>query len=508
MRPQAENMTLRDYGRVVVRRRWLIVVAVLSAVFVALLVAFVTDPIYESEAEMHVRIHEDVSPFDRTSATPGRDEERAIDTEIQVLEGDTVRSRVQEQLGLPQLPPPVDGTSIGQTDVVSVAVRSSDRRTAQVLADAYVQAYISLRRDEGVERVRVASSAVEDQITNLQAEIDQLSEFDPRRQALVLQQASFEEALSELHVDAAIMSGGATLVAPADLPSDPAEPQPVRTVALAAVAGLLVGLAAAFLVDHLDDSVESSTDLEMLSRVPTLATVPMSDRRGQAPLAIRHPHDHAVEIYRGLRTSVQILALDRPIRTIQVTSALAGEGKSTVASNVAVVLAQSGKRVVVVDADQRHPTLHAVFERPQEPGLTELVLGSPVDDVVHRIELEGPATLDLVTAGSLSPQPSDTLSSQATLDVLNTLKLRYDYLILDSAPVLSVTDAVATAPNVDAVMMVVASGTAGRALADALSRLDQVAAPVVGLVLNKATAPQSSSHYYSRYAEAAGASAR
>jgi non-specific protein-tyrosine kinase len=498
-------MTLRDYGRVIIRRRWLISVAVLASVAIALLMAFLTDPIYEAEARMLVQSQDPASVFAQDTRTV-RDEARAVDTEIQVLVGDEVRGRVQDALGSPQPPPRATAHAIGDTNVIAVLVRSADSRTAQILADAYVNAFIGLRRDQAVEGMLVTSQALRTQIDRLQEQIDELSPFNFDRQQLQLQQGRLEEVLYQAQIDASIESGGVSRVESADRPTSPVDPQPVRDVALAAIVGLFIGLAAAFLVDYLDDSIESADDLRPLSTLPTLATLPLRASGSLRPLAMTHPNEHAVEIYRGMRTSVQILGLDRPIRTLQVTSAVAGEGKTTTASNLAVVLAQSGKRVVVVDADQRHPRVHQVFDVPQQPGLTDLILGHSVDTVVHRVELDEFTGLDVVTSGPLSPQPSDTLSSQAMRDVYNSLVVRYDYVIIDSAPVLPVTDAVAMAPNVDAVLLVVGSGTSSRTMAAALSRLDQVAAHVIGTVLNKATTAPHSSYEYSSYLPQAGAS--
>jgi capsular exopolysaccharide synthesis family protein len=498
-------MTLRDYGRVIIRRRWLISIAVLASVAVSLLMAFLTDPIYEADAQMLVQTQDSGGLFDDDSR-PIRDEVRAIDTEIQVLVGDEVRQRVQDALGSPQPPPRATAHTVGDTDVVAVVVRSADSRTAQILADAYVNAFIGLRRDQAIEGMLVTTQALQTQINRLQQQIDDLSPFDNRRQQLLLQQAQFEQALYQAQVDASIESGGVSRVESAERPTSPVAPQPVRDVVLAALVGLFIGLAAAFLVDYLDDSIVSADDLRTLSTLPTLATLPLRGSGSLRPLAMTHPNEHAVEIYRGMRTSVQILGLDRPIRTLQITSALAGEGKTTTASNLAVVLAQSGKRVVIVDTDQRHPRIHQVFDVPQHPGLTDLILGHPVDTVAHRVDIDEFTGLDVIASGPLSPQPSDTLSSQAMRDVLNSLVVRYDYVIIDSAPVLPVTDAVATAPNVDAVLLVVGAGTSSRTMAAALSRLDQVAAPVIGTVLNKATSAQHASYEYSSYLPPAGAS--
>ena len=146
----------------------------------------------------------------------------------------------------------------------------------------------------------------------------------------------------------------------------------MRTATLAFVVGLLLGLAAAFLIDYLDDKVRTADDLEALTDRPVLAEVPVDPPTGNLPLAMTAPTHVSVEAYRGLRTNIQFLALDESIHVIQVTSSLAGEGKTTTATNLAVVLARAGHRVALVDADLRRPRLHQVFDVPPTPGFTDI----------------------------------------------------------------------------------------------------------------------------------------
>ena len=145
---------------------------------------------------------------------------------------------------------------------------------------------------------------------------------------------------------------------------------------LAGVVGLLIGLGAAFLIDYLDDKIRSEDDLELLADRPVLAVVPVDPPPDNRPIAISRPADEAVEAYRGLRTNVQFLGLDQPISVVQLTSSMAGEGKTTTSANLAVVLAQAGHRVALVDADLRRPRIHEVFGIAQAPGFTDLLLGA------------------------------------------------------------------------------------------------------------------------------------
>ena len=278
---------------------------------------------------------------------------------------------------------------------------------------------------------------------------------------------------------------------PAELPTDPVEPQPLRTAVLAGVVGLLLGLGAAFLVDYLDDSVRRTEDIEAVTNLPVLAVVPVEPPPDHRPIAMSEPQEFAVEVYRGLRTSVQFLGLDRKLRVIQVTSSLPGEGKTTTATNLAVVLAQAGHQVAVVDADLRKPRLDEIFDVPMRPGLTEtLVSGDPVELAVNQLD-----RLHVMSAGTMSSNPSEMLASSRFGALVADLAARYEYVIIDSSPVLPVADALALSRVVDGVLMVCqANRTSKRTLAECLGRLEQVGASVIGIVLNRAS--ERTSHDY------------
>ncbi len=360
-------------------------------------------------------------------------------------------------------------------------VRSKDPETAQRLADAYVSAYTATRRDQAIDGLTAAGTELQAKIDELQ---DQIDGADPAQEAaLIAQQSTFRERLDQLQIDAALTTGGASVVKAAELPSDPVEPQVLRSAGLAAVIGLLFGLAAAFLVDYVDDSVRTTDDLEAITERPVLGVVPVEPPPDNRPIALSEPHEFAVEIYRGLRTNIQFLGLDAPMRVIQVTSSLPGEGKTTTAANLAVVLAQAGHEVALIDADLRRPRLHDVFAVPPVPGLTEVLLGEPVDMVLHQVD----KGLHVIAAGQVPPNPSEIMSNPRVGELLRSLSDRYEYVVLDAAPVLPVSDAVALARHVDGVLVVAqADRVSRRDVTETLARLERIGAPVFGIVLNRA----------------------
>ncbi|MBU6355066.1 MAG: hypothetical protein KGQ81_08900, partial [Cyanobacteria bacterium REEB498] len=266
----SQEMTLRDYWQVVLRRKWLVLLGVVATVGGAMAMVAQQSPAYEAEAQMLVRSLPGDSVF-QTQTVSAANAARLIETEIQVLEGAPVEDRVRENLGITDDIPNVNGSAVGQTDVVGIRVRSGNPSTAADLANAYMKAYIDVRREQNVNSLLDASTEVQKKVTELQGQIDEIDakvasaplaqqaevekSLAAQRQRLVDQQSVFKQRLDQIQVDAQLQTGSAQPVRPAKVPTDPVEPTPLRTGALALVVGLMLGLGVAFLVDHLDDSV-------------------------------------------------------------------------------------------------------------------------------------------------------------------------------------------------------------------------------------------------------------
>jgi capsular exopolysaccharide synthesis family protein len=490
-------MTLRDFGGVVARRKWIVVLAVVLSTFTALVLTVLQSPVYSASSEVLVEPRGQDGLFQ--DGVVGLND-RAIETEIQVIEGQAVRQRVQDDLDLAEPPPDADAEPVGQTDVISISVRDGSASNVVTLADAYALAYIEVRREQAVEQLLAASTEVQTAIDGIQSQIDALDVDDPRRDSLVAQLASFNTTLDQLRVDAALRTGGATVIKSAEIPDSPVEPTPARTIALAAVVGLLIGLAGAFVVEYLDDKVRTQDDLEQVTERPVLAVVPIDPPPDHRPIAMSQPGHETVESYRGLRTNLQFLGLDRPIKVVQLTSSTSGEGKTTTSANLAVVLVQAGHRVALVDGDLRRPRLHEVFDVPQSPGFTDLLLGLDAKLVVNHVEVDGGNRISLYTSGTVPSNPSEMLSSRRTHQLIAEMGNHYDFVIIDSAPVLPVSDSVALATAVDGVLVVAQSRrVTNDDVVETLARLDRVGAPVLGMVLNQASQSSRTSYSYGGY---------
>ena len=269
-------------------------------------------------------------------------------------------------------------------------------------------------------------------------------------------------------------------------------------IAIGVVAGLLIALGIAALAEYLDQGLDSEEDVRDRLGIPCLAIVPRFNSRPGARRDQRH-EERAREAYRRLRTNLLFSELDNPLKTIVVTSARPGEGKTRTASNLAVSLASSEKSVLLVDADMHRPNQHRIFNKPITQGLSEMLLaasptGHPVLNGRHETSY---ANLSVLTSGVLPPNPSELLASRRTRLLIHGLEKQRDILVVDTPPAQALTDALSVAAHSSGVILVVESGKTNAAQARAvIEALQNVGAKVLGVVLNKAKDRQLASYYY------------
>ncbi|WP_127573410.1 polysaccharide biosynthesis tyrosine autokinase [Georgenia faecalis] len=289
----------------------------------------------------------------------------------------------------------------------------------------------------------------------------------------------------------------ATTLAPATPPTEPASPDVARNLTLGVVLGLLLGLGVAALREALDTKVRSEADLASVSNAAVIGSIRFDDATSADPVVMHDdPHGPRAEAYRRLRTNLQFLDLaDRP-SSVVVTSSLPEEGKSTTAANLAVALADAGSRVVLVDADLRRPSVADYVGIEGRVGLTTVLIGrAEIEDVVQPWKN---STLDILPAGQVPPNPSELLGSRAMANVLKQLTDRYDVVIIDSPPLLPVTDAAVLSNQVGGMLVVVGADRVHKGqVRDALESLAAVDAHVLGLVMNKVSKQDNDRYGYS-----------
>ncbi len=282
----------------------------------------------------------------------------------------------------------------------------------------------------------------------------------------------------------------------------PISPKPAQTMAIGLIVGLMIGLSGALLQDFMDQRLRSSEEISKILDLPILGTVPhmlgkfTTPQRGQE-VHLRTRSDIA-EAYRTIRTAIYFGVPEDAGKTILVTSPAPGDGKSTMASNIAIAMSQAGRRVLLIDGDCRRPTQHKTFSVEAETGLSTVLLGrTPLLEGVHSTSIQN---LDILPCGPLPTNPAELLDSQAFIDLLRSLRPKYDKIIIDSPPVIPVTDARIIAASCDVTILVLRAEKSTRKMAQhACDSLISVGANVLGVVVNDVPRGQDGSYYYQGY---------
>ncbi len=510
------DLDVRRYLHGLRRRKRTVLAVVVLAVATAIGLSVVQHPVYGAKADILLDPNGSTSLFNGGSGQPQIDPKLVIDTETKMIESKPVRAAVEATRGRV---PKVAASRVDETLIIQLTGYGGSASAAADTANAYADAYITLRQNQATDDLASAGTALQQKLDDLQAQVDQIDKSvndtpaaqrdafrasqAAQRDALTAQQSLFRQRLDELQVDTQLRAGAAHIVARATPPKAPVKPTPVRNALLALAVGILLGVGVACVQEYLDDSIRTKEDLARLSGLPVIGTIPAfttSHKEAPALVLSSEANAHAAEAFRSLRTSVQLLGVVRPVTTIQFTSPESGVGKTTTVANLATVLAAAGQRVAVVDSDLRRPRLHEVFGLANDRGLTSVLTGeTPLVDALR--PAAGYSGLEVLTAGAVAPNPSELLSLKLTAQVIFDLQSQFDVVLIDSPPVLPVTDAVVMSSWVEAVVVVAASGMTKRNdVRSAMELLRQAEAPVVGAVLGR-TSPESSYAYAYGYAD-------
>jgi capsular exopolysaccharide synthesis family protein len=375
-----------------------------------------------------------------------------------------------------------------------IAARTDLETVRAKLATEVGNAMAGVRKELDIARVQAEKLEAELAATKTTAQDANRQEFTLRalkrdvesdRQLYDL----FLTRFKETNLGADVESTNARVIDAALVPTAPIEPRVRRIVAIATLLALMVGVGLAFLMEYLDNTLKSGQDVEESLLLPLLGTVPLlSARRRRKGVPERtfmdQPKSEFAEAIRTVRTGVVLSSIDAPHRVILVTSSVPGEGKTTLAVNLATALGHLDK-VLLIDGDMRRSSVGSKFGLPADaPGLSSLVAGTADEATcIHRLEDVG---IDLMPAGVAPPNPLELLSSRRFAETLEGLRGRYDRIVLDSAPAQAVSDSLILSKLCDAVVFVVRSDETPLPLVQmAVKRLRQVGAPLIGAVLNR-----------------------
>jgi tyrosine-protein kinase Etk/Wzc len=361
-------------------------------------------------------------------------------------------------------------------------------------------------------------SSLDDQIASLDAvlarfgsELEQIPEKEVQfarleRQMTLLAElyTMLQTRLKEAEVAEAVEDPAVRVVETAILPIEPVSPRPLRNMALAGILGLMLGVGLAFVREYMDTRLHSSDQIEHLYGLPTIARVPEmslgngTGGRRNALVTLTKAHSVGAESFRNLRTNVRFVRAGQGATEMVVTSPAPQEGKSLTAANLAIALAQQGMKTLLVDADMRRSVQHRQFDIESSPGLSDLLVSEEgLDGVIRQSEVEN---LDVLPAGVHPPNPAELVGGPRMERLLDVLRQRYDSIVIDSPPMLAVTDASVLGKNTDGVILVVRAERPEKdAINLAIQQLQHVGARILGVVVNDAKPDGPYYSYYRKY---------
>ncbi len=513
-------MELRQYLYLVWQWLWLIVLGTAVAGGVAYYISRNQAPVYRATSILLVIEGSDAIDTAYNSILTS---ERLASSYSQRLKNHEVLTQalhnLQLEMNVTDLAKTIQVQLVGNTQLISLHVEHTDPQIARDLANEIPSVFAKRNMAQQLSQYADLKASLQDELAELSAEltsaeaalatetrkaipdqavVDQINENIRRlRDTYGRLSASYEDVriaevrrLSDLVIDDM-----------ARLPVEPVRPRVLTNTILAAVVGAMLTIGLIFLVEYLDDTIKTPLDVENglgLTALGTVQQVKIS-QPADALVVAMEPRSPAAESYRHLRTNIQYVSVDRPARTLLVTSANMGEGKTTVSTNLAISLAQSGKRVLLVDTDMRRPMLHRLLEVQGGKGLCELIIRGREDASLIKSTLV--PNLRLLPAGRLPPNPAELLGSERMREVLVWLQTQADYLIFDSPPVLAVTDAVVLSQLVDTTIFVVrANRTRFPTLLTAVKQIEAVEQPIAGMILNCVPVNGRFYHAYGYYA--------
>ncbi|AHC24222.1 MULTISPECIES: polysaccharide biosynthesis tyrosine autokinase [Mycobacteriaceae] len=447
-------MNLQDVIKLL-RTRWLTVcVATGIGLMGAVVYTLLTTPLYQASTRLFVSTTGGETLAE--SYQGNRVSQDRVASYAELLMGRSLAQRTIDKLGLPmsaeELQAHVKATAKLNTVLINVDVL-----------------------DESPVEARDIANALSDEFVNLVRELETPEDgTSPSSRVVVEQRAS--------------------------IPDDPVVPKTSRNILLGLLAGLAAGIGLAILRDVLDNTVKDRQALDAVTGTGLVGSIPMDKERKDKP-AIAFDTDNSLiaEAFRKIRTNLHFLAVDNPPRVILITSSVPSEGKSTTAINIALALAEADHNVVLVDGDMRRPTLHKYLNLIGQVGFSTILSGrATLSESLQKSQFPG---LTVLTSGEIPPNPSELLGSQAAKSLLSELRSQFDYVIVDTTPLLAVTDAAILAAEADGVLVIARYGRTKRdQLAHAVESLRDVGATVLGAVFTL-TPSRGGSYYHYDYKE-------
>lgn len=429
-----------------------------------------------------------------------------------------IQRATMDALGISWLPA-YQSRAVPNAQMVEISVADTNPRRAQLIANELALQLIKQSPAIGDTETGVRQEFIRQQLSNLQEQIQETQKKLDELQASLVglnsasQIANIEseirsqtEKLNTLRESYASFLANSqqgalnilSVIEPANLPTRAEGTSKFIIIALAGLVGFSLGAGAAYLLDFLDRTVKTTADVERIFNLPVIGYISeLMEKENNATYVVKDPNSILAENFRLLRSNIEFFQISKPIKTILITSPSQGNGKTTVATNLALSISQGEQEVVLVDADLRRPAIHKALDMTKEPGLSDLIRNkADIDDVVRNWY---GGDMKVITAGNIPPNITEVVGSRRIGSILGDLRERYEIVIVD-APPLIIADAYNLASRVDGVILVMEPGrTAEEQARTVKEQLNRSSAHLLGIVFNRISETSAHSYYDYQY---------
>lgn len=528
------ELDLKVYARLLWHWAWLVILCTLVAAAVAYGISSVTTPIYQASTTLLINQARNPTGADMQDLMLS---ERIGRTYAELMKRSPILAKVAEEFEvepavLQSAITQISVTSVRDTQLLQLSIEGTSPEVVASVAEALPRVFIEDLKSVQSERFAESKNNLQRELDTLSNEIEvtqvaieaindaptaeEAVELGRLRNALTQYQNNYANLLQSyenIRLTEVQSSDSIAVVEPAQVPTQPIRPRALTNTLLAAIVGAMLALGIIFLIEYLDDRVKTPQDLYSIVDLPVLgsiARIATLEKKGLGKRKTRltaeetlvssiQPRHPITEAYRGIRTNLQYSSVDTNLTSLLITSATPGEGKTTTAANLAIVLAQSGRSVILVDADMRKPRQHTLFELPQSPGLTDAIVASHTPPTRY-VRATNVPNLSLLTSGKVPPNPAELLGSQRMQQLIAQLHEQAEMIIFDAPPVLAVTDAQVLANQVNGVVLIIDSEQTSRAtVARAVEALARTNANLLGAVLNRLVRSPRGYYQYDQY---------
>lgn len=493
-------MELKTYLSIIGRRKWILILVTLAVSILATILSLLQTPQYSASTTVRVATFgSGVAAFGSQKADINYSQ-LLMSTYASILTTGKVRSEIKEELGLEEFPE-LTAELVPSTELMRIRAEAANPNTARDIANLAALKLIEQSQALYTGSGTSTLDLLEQQIDQIQVELNEArNEYETLLQenpndtirinaiseSIALKertQSTLLEQYETVRIEQALLTNQISIVENAFSPSRPSTPRHELNIALGIVVGLVSGVALALLVENLDNTLYTVHQIESISESAAIGQIPESQKSLKI-VQLDNELKSELEAFRRLRTNILASNGRSSNKVILITSAERGEGKSTILANLAVAMAQSGRRVLVVDCDLRRPAQHDLFAISNNRGLTNLLLGEmSYEDIIQESRYP---RVQVITSGDLPPNPTELLGSPAMADLIDELSEAYDLVLLDTPALLSVTDAAVLVPLVESVVLVVTRTVSRRDALNAVKKqLENVQAKSVSVVINR-----------------------